>query len=214
MKKRHGVRHDHQSGWMTTHPWAYELVTDLWYLGRRAHIWDQLVAASGARPGEKVLDVGCGTGYFARRIAPVVDPAGEVVGIDPLQPLLDYAAAHSPANCTFHAATAQDLPFGDESFDLVVSSITFHHIAPDHRADAVREMFRVLRPGGRALTADVGPPRNSLVERMISVAHGHSEVHNVFDQLEELAAEAGFVAMTTGNVPRLHYLTAERPRNR
>lgn len=69
--------------------------------GQRASIWDRLVAASGAKPGDQVLDLGCGTGYFARRLAPVVGLSGAVLGVDPLQPPLDYAAAHSPltAHC-------------------------------------------------------------------------------------------------------------------
>lgn len=114
--------HDHHSGWMITHPQAYEALVQVWYFGKRSQVWDRLVAASDAQSGERVLDVGCGTGYFARRIAPVVGPSGAVVGIDPLQPMLDYAAAHTPSNCTFHAAGAEDLPFEDGSFDLVVSA--------------------------------------------------------------------------------------------
>lgn len=92
---------------------AYEMLANIWYLGRRPRIWDHLVAASGARPGEKVLDVGCGTSYFTRRISPVVGPAGAVVGIDPAQAALDYAAAHTLPNCTFQAGRAEDLPFVD-----------------------------------------------------------------------------------------------------
>ncbi|AOS92141.1 methyltransferase [Mycobacterium intracellulare subsp. chimaera] len=204
--------HDHHSGWMITHPQAYEALVQVWYFGKRSQVWDRLVAASDAQSGERVLDVGCGTGYFARRIAPVVGPSGAVVGIDPLQPMLDYAAAHTPSNCTFHAAGAEDLPFEDGSFDLVVSSLSFHHIPPKHRADALREIFRVLRPGGRTFIADVRPPSIPILERLISVAHGHAEVHDLFDQLRDLATDAGFTAIRTGKVSRLHYVAAERPR--
>lgn len=203
--------HDHHAGAVVTRPRVYEVLADVWYVGQRARIWDRLVVASGARPGEKVLDAGAGTGYFARRIAPAVGPVGAVVGIDPLQPMLDYAAAHAPPNCRFEVAAAEDLPFDDESFDVVVSSLTFHHIAPEHRADAIREMFRVLRPGGRALIADVRPPRIPILERLISLAHGHSHVHNIFDQLRALFIETGFTVTGTARVSRLHYLGAQRP---
>src|SRR5262245_29423291 len=54
-----GHHHDHDSGGVITHPRAYELFANVWYLGQRARIWDRLVAASGAQAGEKVLDVGC-----------------------------------------------------------------------------------------------------------------------------------------------------------
>ncbi|ETW25307.1 hypothetical protein MGAST_03505 [Mycobacterium gastri 'Wayne'] len=194
------------------YPQAYEVLANVWYLGRRARIWDRLVAASGARDGEKVLDVGCGTGYFARRISPVVGPAGAVTGIDPSKAALDYAAAHTPPNCTFQAGHAEELPFADHSFDLVVSSLTFHHIPNEHRANAVREMFRVVRPGGRMLIADIRSPRVPLLEWLTSVAHGDADVHNVFDRLKAMTVNTGFTITETGNATRLYYIAAERPR--
>lgn len=89
-------------------PRAYEIFSGAWHFGQRARIWDHLVAVSGARPSQKVLAIGCGTGYFARRIAPVVGPSGLVVGIDPSPPSLDYAAAHAPPNCTFYPGASSE----------------------------------------------------------------------------------------------------------
>ena len=143
-----GHHHDRDSGGVITHPRAYELFANAWFLGQRARVFDRLVAASGAQHGERVLDIGCGTGYFSRRIAGAVSPDGAVIGIDPSEPMLSYATGHAPANCTFRAAGAEDLPFGDGSFDVIVSSLAFHHIPTERRGDAVREMFRVLRPAG------------------------------------------------------------------
>ncbi len=206
-----GHHHDHDSGGVITHPRAYELFANVWYLGQRARIWDRLVAASGAQPGEKVLDVGCGTGYFSRRIAPLVGPAGAVVGIDPSQPMLDYAAAHAPAHCTFHAAGAEELPYADASFDLAVSSLAFHHIPTEHRADAVREIFRVLRPGGRLLIAEVRPPSIPILNRLISGVIGHAMAHKIADELQLMITDTGFTAIRTGDLPLLRYVAAERP---
>ncbi len=187
-------------------PRAYEMLSDAWYFGQRSRIWDHLVAASGARPRQKVLEIGCGTGYFARRIAPVVGPSGLVVGIDPSPPFLDYAAAHAPPNCTFYPARAQNLPIGDASFDVVVSSLTFHHICAGAscRGDtggapgfAAGRTGVVSRPGGRACIADVCPPRTRLLERVVSAAHGRAEMHDLFNSLRAMMAETGFSTVAT-----------------
>ena len=209
-----GHHHDRDSGGVITHPRAYELFANAWFLGQRARVFDRLVAASGAQHGERVLDIGCGTGYFCRRIAGAVSPDGAVIGIDPSEPMLSYATGHAPANCTFRAAGAEDLPFGDGSFDVIVSSLAFHHIPTEHRGDAVREMFRVLRPGGRLLIADVRPPEVPILNTLISGAIGHAMAPDISHQLRELISETGFTITGGGEVLLLGYLTAQRPDHR
>jgi ubiquinone/menaquinone biosynthesis C-methylase UbiE len=209
-----GHHHEQDSGGVITHPRAYEVFANAWFLGQRRRVFDRLVAASGAHRGERVLDVGCGTGYFSRRIAGAVSPDGTVVGIDPSEPMLAYATQHAPANCTFQVAGAEDLPFEDASFDLIVSSLAFHHIPTEQRGDAVREMFRVLRPRGMLLIADARPPELPILKTLISGAIGHAMAHDISRQLRELIVEAGFTITSSGDVPLLGYITAQRPNNR
>ncbi len=202
--------HDDDSGGLITHARGYEVFAGVWFLGQRARIWDRLVALSGARSGDRVLDIGCGTGYFARRIAPAVQPGGSVVGIDPSQPMLDYASEHAPSSCTFQVAGAEGLPFPDESFDLVVSSLAFHHIPVERRADAVREMFRVLRPGGRVFIADFRPPSGPVLRRVVGAVTAYAMAHDNSREIEALLRESGFSVIGVGSTWMMHYVNALR----
>ncbi|KPN49464.1 class I SAM-dependent methyltransferase [Mycobacterium intracellulare] len=203
--------HGDGAGWLINYPRSYEFITEVWFLGRRARVFAQLVRLSAAMPGDRVVDVGCGTGYFTRRIARSVQPDGSVIGIDPSQSMVDYAAQRAPANCTFQIAGAEDLPFADQSFDLVVSSLAFHHFPVDRRADAVREMFRVLRPGGRLFIADLRPSGGGILHRIAAVFNAHAREQNRVGHLDDLVTGAGFSVVGSGDHSLLHYLTAQRP---
>lgn len=98
---------------------------------------------------ERALDVGCGEGRFCRMLKARGISA---VGIDPTQPLLDVARRRDPSG-DYCLARAEQIPFEDDSFDLVVSYLTLIDI-PDFRA-AVGEMARVLVPGGTLLIANL-----------------------------------------------------------
>jgi ubiquinone/menaquinone biosynthesis C-methylase UbiE len=97
--------------------------------------------------GERVLDVGCGTGRLARWLAERVGPRGIVVGVDPLAERVALARAHG-GEIRFEVGRAEDLAaFDDGSFDVVCMSSVFHWLAD--KAKALAEARRVLRPGGR-----------------------------------------------------------------
>lgn len=119
---------------------------DQWYTTPRGRwigdIESKLVQkALQARPGESLLDVGCGTGYFTRRFASCLD--GPVHGVDITSEWVDYAKGHSDAKISYHVADACNLPYNDGSFDLVTSIAALCFI-PDEQA-AIREMLRVCR---------------------------------------------------------------------
>jgi len=115
------------------------------------HAWREGLQACMLADGSRVLDVGCGTGRWLRRYAQRnLSP----VGIDATQGMLQLAAA-SGVDCELVVGSAQNLPFGDGVFDLVSAVTVIQHIPPAEQRDALKEMARVLRPGGNLLLLEL-----------------------------------------------------------
>jgi ubiquinone/menaquinone biosynthesis C-methylase UbiE len=122
-----------------------------------------VVGASGARPGAKVLDLACGPGSVAFALAPKVQPGGSVTGCDLVPEMVrgaeDLARARGVKGVAFREADAEALPFPDASFDAVTCQ---HGVMFFPRAEqALREVRRVLKPGGRATLLAWGPPEGN-----------------------------------------------------
>ncbi|HEU0024445.1 MAG TPA: methyltransferase domain-containing protein [Thermoleophilaceae bacterium] len=111
--------------------------------------------ALGAAPGQRILDVGCGPGFYVGELLDEVGPEGSVVGVDGSAASLAVAARRNQGhpNVAFHEADATALPVGDAEFDAALSVQVLEYVA-DVTA-ALREMHRALRPGGRVVIWDV-----------------------------------------------------------
>jgi SAM-dependent methyltransferase len=110
-------------------------------------VWELLEAA----PPGRALDAACGTGRHARRL---VELGHQVTGVDLTPEMLELAAAAVP-EATFHVGDLLDLPVADAAFELVVSGLALAHVAD--LGAAVRELARVLRPGGRLIVSVLHP---------------------------------------------------------
>jgi ubiquinone/menaquinone biosynthesis C-methylase UbiE len=202
--------HGRLHGETIEHVRMYEMLSAIAFLGRRGRVFTRIVALSGAQPGDRVLDVGCGGGYLARLLAAAVAPNGRVTGVDPSSPAINYARRRDPGNCSFAVGVAQDLDLPDRSFDVVTSTLAVHHIPEAARPAAFGEMYRVTRPGGRLLVADFRPSGNRRVLHPV----GHAMRHNNVDLLDDLVTAAGFHIEARGDLPMLRYLRAVRPDDR
>jgi SAM-dependent methyltransferase len=100
------------------------------------------------RPGMQVLDCGCGPGVISIGLTEAVGHTGSVVGVDFAESQIEIAQARATPNLSFRVASVYELPFRDGAFDLVFSHALFEHLSDPIRG--VREIRRVLRPGGLA----------------------------------------------------------------
>lgn len=165
----------------------------------------ELVVRAAPQPGERALDLACGTGIVARQMAPLVIPGGQVNALDLNPGMLTVArdVAHQTATpITFHQGDMQALPFADQSSDLVTCHQGLQFV-PD-RSGAVREMHRVLRAGGRAVVGCwSGIEQSPLYAAMAPIVAQHLGVPALdapfglsrAEEFRELFATAGFGAI-------------------
>jgi ubiquinone/menaquinone biosynthesis C-methylase UbiE len=175
--------------------WArwYDLFGRVITFGRDKAIRDKLIELAAPAPGEKVLDIGCGTGTLAIAIKPRVG-AGEVHGIDASPEMIQVAkkkSAKAGSAIDFRVALIEAIPFPDASFDLMTSSLMLHHLPDDLKAKGFLEVRRVLKPGGRFMAVDFAAHSHSPLGHLLAI-FGHSRGEDMGDKLTPMLKDAGF----------------------
>jgi ubiquinone/menaquinone biosynthesis C-methylase UbiE len=138
-------------------PFIYELIIWAATLGKENKFRRFCADLVGLRPGQAVLDIGCGTGTMALLAKELVGKSGQVTGIEPALEMVKYAkrkAAHRHLAVDFQPGMIEQLNFPDQSFDVLLCIIVMHHMPDNCKIRGIREMARVLKPGGRLLVVD------------------------------------------------------------
>jgi len=191
----------------------YDLLAWILTLGRERAFRQRLVELAGLQPRDKVLDIGCGTGTLAIVAKQRVGPEGTVDGVDASPEMIGRAkrkASKAGVEVRFQIAIVEDLPFPDECFDVVMSTLMLHHLPRPVREQCVREMRRVLKPGGRVLAVDFATPAR---ERKGLLARSHRHGHMALREIVELLNEGGLRVVERGavGVSDLHFVVADMP---
>jgi SAM-dependent methyltransferase len=164
-------------------------------LMRESTFRQRFLEQADIHPHHRVLDLGCGTGTMAILVRQR-RPESTVVGVDGDPKVLKVArakAAKASLSIQFDESLAERLPYPDASFDRVLSSLVLHHLTRDEKLGALREVHRVLKPGGCFHLADFGPPVGwyaSVLARVIP--SGERLRENLEGCLPQVMAEAGF----------------------
>ncbi len=173
---------------------------------RESTIKPRLVEQMKVKKGHRILDLGCGTATLTIMIKKG-QPEAEVIGLDIDPKILTFARSkveREGLEIAFELSTATELPYLDESFDRVVSSMVFHHLNRESKVRALKEIFRVLRPGGELHIADFGKPHNVLMYLIsLFVRHFEETLDNIKGFLPEMIRNAGF----TDVEETAHYMT-------
>ncbi|MEB4210890.1 ubiquinone/menaquinone biosynthesis methyltransferase [Mycobacterium sp. 94-17] len=191
----------------------YDVMTDVWTVGLH-RVWKrQAIELCALRPGERVLDVATGTGDLAFAEKAAVGPQGEVVAVDSCAAMLDVARGRRGGVIDFREGDAMDLQFPDASFDVATIGFGLRNVAD--RGKALREVRRVLRPGGRLMVLDFSTPNSKPLKAFHDVLYfgvmptvgwafsWHRDAHHYTsdsirtwlsrDELREAMLDAGFV---------------------
>lgn len=161
--------------------------------GRERRFRERLLELGRLRPGESVIDVGCGTGTLAILAKETVGLSGAVCGVDASPEMIARArskAARAGVEVRFENAAAQALPFVESSFDLALSTLMLHHLGRAARRELASELRRVVKPGGRALLVDFAKP--ATMRRGFAAHFRHRHGHVELAEIVGLLEAAGF----------------------
>jgi ubiquinone/menaquinone biosynthesis C-methylase UbiE len=157
----------------------------------------RLIERAGIQPGQAVLDLGCGTGTLTLMIKRSV-PGAHFTGVDGDPAILSIArqkAAKEHLQVQWEEGMAYALPYLNQSFDVVVSSLVIHHLVSADKLRAFREVRRVLRHGGRFHILDFGPQFNALTRLQVALMHRLEHVNDNFRaRIVPMLREAGFAS--------------------
>jgi len=168
-------------------------------LGRERALREMTVSLAQVKAGDRVLEVGCGTGTLTLAAKRQAGPSGEVFGIDIIPGMIEASqskAAQAKMEATFQLGSIEDIPFPANQFDVVMCSFMIFHMSEMVRRKGITEIYRVLKPQGRLLVLDLALPARAL-PRTIAKTLFRGMLKHDLRELVPLMEASGFSGVET-----------------
>jgi ubiquinone/menaquinone biosynthesis C-methylase UbiE len=164
-------------------------------LGTESRLRDREVGLAQLKPGDQMLEVGCGTGTLTLAAKRQVGPAGQAYGIDMIPKMIELCrqkAGQAGADVSFQIGGIDNIPFPAGKFDAVLCSFMIFHMSEGVRRRGIQEIRRVLKPGGRLVVVDLALPTSPLPRAIAKKLFGDMLQHEL-RELVPVMQESGFV---------------------
>jgi ubiquinone/menaquinone biosynthesis C-methylase UbiE len=155
-------------------------------LGRERALREMTVSLAQVKPGDCVLEVGCGTGTLTLAAKRRAGPSGKVYGIDVIPGMIELSrqkAAQAQVDITFQLGSIEAIPFPVDQFDVVMCSFMIFHMSDMVRRKGIPEIYRVLKPQGRLLVLDLALPTQPLPRAIARALFGGMLQHDLRELL-------------------------------
>jgi ubiquinone/menaquinone biosynthesis C-methylase UbiE len=169
-------------------------------LGRERALRETTVSLAHVRPGDSILEVGCGTGTLTLAAKRRAGPSGRVFGIDVIPGMIELSqrkAAQADEDVTFQLGNIDSIPFPDSQFNVVMCSFMIFHMSENTRRRGIAEIHRVLRPQGRLLVLDLALPARPVQRAIAKKLFGGMLQHDL-QELLPLMNASGFSEIESG----------------
>jgi ubiquinone/menaquinone biosynthesis C-methylase UbiE len=154
---------------------TYDKLMKRMTFGRERELRETTVRLAGVKPGDCVLEVGCGTGTLTLAAKRQAGSSGKVFGIDVIPVMIELSqrkAAQAGEEITFQLASIDEIPFPENHFDVVMCSFMIFHMSEKTRQKGITEVFRVLKPQGRWLVLDSAVPVRTWLKTIVKLISG------------------------------------------
>ncbi len=162
--------------------------------GRERILRETTVSLAQVKPGDCVLEIGCGTGTLTLAAKRQAGPSGKVFGIDVIPGMIELSqrkAAQANEDVTFKLGSMDDIPFSENQFDVVMCSFMIFHMSEMVRRKGIAEIYRVLKPQGRLLVLDLALPAQPVQKAIAKMFLGGMLQHDLRELLPLMEA-SGF----------------------